>query len=305
MSSKIQKNSIFLDTLAQLPTDSLNNLKKRARSKCFTQAVTGRLLYLNSPLHKYYQSAYYCAHILKQEGKKVTSHYCKTRVCHICNRISTAKLIKGYINQLMSLDGLQFVTLTIPNCNESELNVTVDSMLKSISNIVRVIRERKKIKINGIRKIEGTYNFIENTYHPHIHLLVDSNAGNLIVTEWLKRYPKAKLSAQNVRIADKNSLNELFKYTTKIISRTKVGVIDIYVPALDKIMLSLKGRRCFQPFGNIKKVDEDEINLESQEYDDIEEYDFIEWIWKDCDWVNGSKTLTGYIPPDIEINYFE
>lgn len=304
MDSKIQKNRIFLDTLGQLPTDDLNNLKKRARSKWYTQAVTGRLLYLESPLHKYYQSAFYCAHILKQEGKKVTAHYCGTRVCHICNRIRTAKLIKGYINQLMDLGGLQFVTLTIPNCTEDELKDTVDSLLKSISNIVRVIRERKKIKINGIRKIEITYNSIVNTFHPHIHLLVDSNAGDLIVTEWLKRYPEAKIQAQDVRVADKNSLNEIFKYTTKIVSKSK-GHINIFIPALDKILLSLKGRRCFQPFGIIKKIDEDDASLESVEYDDIQEYDYIEWIWSECDWINGNKTLTGYVSPDIDLNFIE
>lgn len=304
MTSKVLKNTISLDTLGQLPTDDLNNLKKRARSKWYTQAVTGRLLYLESSLHKYYQSAYYCAHILKQEGKKVTAHYCGTRVCHICNRIRTAKLIKGYINQLLVLDGLQFVTLTVPNCNEDELKDTVESLLKSVSNIVRVIRERKKIKINGIRKIEITYNSIVDNYHPHIHLLVDCNVGDLIVTEWLKRYPNANLKAQDVSIADKGSLNEIFKYTTKIVSKSK-GRIDIFIPALDKILLSLKGRRCFQPFGIIKKIDEDDTTLESVEYDDIEEYDYIEWIWSDCDWVNDSKTLTGYVSPDVEFNFVE
>jgi hypothetical protein len=204
----------------------------------------------------------------------------------------------------MALDGLQFVTLTVPNCNENDLKHTVDSLLKSTSNIIRVIRERKKIKINGIRKIESTYNSIANTFHPHIHLIVDSNAGDLIVTEWLKRYPEAKFAAQNVRVADKGSLNEIFKYTTKIVSKSK-GRIDIFIPALDKILLSLKGRRCFQPFGIIKKIDEDDTSLESVEYDDIQEYDYIEWIWSECDWINGSKTLTGYVSPDIELNFIE
>ena len=304
MTPKIGKKGVPLDTLGQLPTDDLKNLQKRARSKWYTTAISGRLLYLNSELHKYYQSAFYCSHILKQESKKITTKYCDTRICHVCNRIRTAKLMNGYVQQLLALGSLQFVTLTVPNCYDTELHNTVDSIIKSFSNIVRVIRERKKIPVNGIRKLEITYNYHSNTYHPHIHVLVDRNAGDLIVTEWLKRYPNAKRKAQDIRNADKGSLNEMFKYTTKIVTKSK-GKIDVYIPALDRILISLKGRRCFQHFGKIKKVEEEITDLESVEYEDIPEYEFIEWVWDDCDWVNGSKTLTGYISPDIQFNFVE
>jgi hypothetical protein len=304
MFPKVAKNSVPLDTLGQLPTDDLKNLKKRARSKWYTMAITGRLLYLNSPLHKYYQSAYYCSHILKQEGKKVTARYCDTRVCHICNRIRTAKMIKGYVTQLASLEDLEFVTLTVPNCYVTGLGFTIDSLLKSFSNIVRVLRERRKIAVNGIRKLEITYNTVTDTYHPHIHLLVDGGVGNLIVTEWLNRYGDARLEAQDVRNADRGALNEIFKYTTKIVTKSK-NRIDVFIPALDSIMIALKGRRCFQPFGKIKKVEEDISGIDSVEYEDIQPYDFVEWIWDECDWTNDGKTLTGYVCPNVDFNFVE
>jgi hypothetical protein len=304
MASKIRKKGLPLDTLAQVPTNDLKCLKKRARSKWYTMAITGRLLYQDSILHKYYQSAYYCSHILKQEGKKITAHYCNTRICHVCNRIRTAKLMNGYISQLQKLEPLQFVTLTVPNCNVTELGVTIDSLLKSFSNIIRVIRERRKIQLNGIRKLEVTYNHVTNTYHPHIHVLVDSNVGDIIVTEWLKRYDSAKIQAQDVRNADKGALNEIFKYSTKIVTRGK-NRLEVFIPALDNIMISLRGRRCFQPFGSIKKIEEDVNGIEAIEYEEIEPYDFIEWIWQECDWVAENKTLTGYVSPDIEISFIE
>ena len=304
MDPKVGKKGIPLDTLAQLPTDDLKSLKKRARSKWYTTAISGRLLYLDSPLHKYYQSAFYCSHILKQEGKKVTAHYCNTRICHICNRIRTAKLMNGYVSQLQKLGSLQFVTLTVPNCSVTELDDTIDSLLKSFSNILRVIRERRKISINGIRKLEVTYNYVTNTYHPHIHVLVDGGSGEIIVTEWLKRYDTASEKAQDCRNADAKGLNEIFKYTTKIVTKSNKK-IEIYIPALDSIMLALRGRRCFQPFGSIKKVEEDITGIESVEYDEIEAYDLIEWIWDECDWVADNRTLTGYISPDVEFEFIE
>lgn len=215
--------------------------------------------------------------------------------------------MNGYVSQLQKLGELEFVTLTVPNCYVTQLSVTIDSLLRSFSNIIRVVRERRKIPVNGIRKLEVTYNEVTDTFHPHIHVLVDSGVGELIVTEWLNRYVTAKRVAQDVRPADNDSLNEIFKYSTKIVTKSKKqrNTLDVYIPALDSIMVALRGRRCFQPFGAIKKVEEDVTGVEAEEYADIEYYDFIEWIWEDCDWVAGNKTLTGYVSPDIEINFIE
>jgi hypothetical protein len=76
-------------------------------------------------------------------------------------------------------------------------------------------------------------------------------------------------------------------------------------------MVALKGKRTFQPFGSIRKVAEDINGIQSQEYQGIKEYPFVTWIWEECDWVlsnvteMGRDTLTGYIPPDIQIQFVE
>ena len=93
----------FLDTLAQLPPNKYGNdetLRKRARSKHYTQSIVIPLLHLKSPLHKYYQSAFYCNTELQQSGVTLKGKYCNTRCCNVCNRIRTAKLMKGYLNQM-------------------------------------------------------------------------------------------------------------------------------------------------------------------------------------------------------------
>jgi hypothetical protein len=205
----------------------------------------------------------------------------------------------------MGLPVLRFVTLTIPNVKGSILRYTVKEMKKQLSLIIRVIRERRCIPISGLIKTEITYNHVQDTYHPHFHLLVDDDTGaKLIVQEWLNRYTTAREVAQDIRVADNGSLNELFKYTTKIVDKTRKG-IKVYLPALDTIMQSLYRLRCFQPFGRIKKVEEDIKELDSQVYHGIPEYDFIEWIWDECDWYSEvlGDTLTGYIPQDINIEH--
>lgn len=312
------KNHSILDTLAQVAPNTLIGLQKRARSKWYTTHIVCKLKYLEDTiLKKYYSHAWNCNHKIYQDGQKLTSKYCNTRVCHICTRIRTAKLMNGYVDQLMKLDDVEFVTLTIPNCKSKDLHLIVDRILKQISLIFKNFREKKGIKISGIRKLEITYNVSTDTYHPHLHLLVDKKAGNLIVDQWLQRMPEAKregydyvkkclVPLQVVQKADKGSLSEIFKYTTKIIV-AKRNQMNVYLRPLNEILECLYRRRCFQPFGIVKMVSEDVDKLEGKVYEDLADNGggITEWVWKDCDWINEKKTLSGYVPPEIEFNFFE
>lgn len=316
MSAKIVKKALdgganvgSLDTLAQLPPKSPfgNNkgvLLKRARAKYHTQKVVLGLVDIGSELNQYYWNAYHCCDTIKQNGKEFTSTYCNTRICHVCNRIRTAKLMNGYLPQLKDRN-LSFVTLTIPNVKKDELKRTISEMIKTATLIIRNMRERKSISANGIRKIEVTYNKESNTYHPHFHLLVDNGADE-ILSQWLKRYPTAKRIAQDIRPADQNSLNELFKYSTKIIEGKTGKTIEIHCNALDTIMIALKGKRIFQPFGDIRKVSEEVEQLDVQEIEEVEPTNEI-WHWHNHDWftiINPDKIpLTEYEPPPIKFNY--
>jgi len=303
------KKSTSLDTLAQLPTaDKI--LYKKARAKYYTNKIVAPLLYLDSPLHKQYQRAYYCNHTIIQDGNKFTSKYCNSRACHICNRIRTAKCMNGYTAQLQGLGQLSFTTLTIRNVNKEQLRDTVKHMSKSLTNIVRVIRERKKIDISGIRKIEITYNPLTDTYHPHIHLLHNKDCGKMIIEEWLNRYSNdAELKAQDTRKANKESLNELFKYSTKVAYKAKGDKAHkVFIPALDAILIALNGLRTFQPFGAIKKQSEEVQELQVQEVEGIEQ-EYTEWGYNEQinDWQDIYQThrrLTNYKPPEIKMEIY-
>jgi len=317
-SNSRQSGALFLDTLAQLPPNKYGNdetLRKRARSKNYSQNILRPLLHLNSPLHKYYQQAFYCNTELQQSGVTLRGSYCNTRCCNVCNRIRTAKLMNGYMNQM---NGQQyFVTLTFPNVKQKHLSDSITQMIKNMTLIIRNLREKKKMDINGFRKLECTYNDDPNnksynTYNPHFHLLVDSEEGaNKIVDQWLKRYPTAKRVAQNITKADENSKNELFKYTTKIGVKSKKaqedeegrGEIRITIKALDQILIAMKGKRVFQPFGKIKKESE-EVNgeeLNAQSYN-IPQVNSMNWIWVKYDWFNKyHQKLACVSPPKYKI----
>jgi hypothetical protein len=54
-------------------------------------------------------------------------------------------------------------------------------------------------------------------------------------------------------------------------------------------------------------VSEEVDEIDCVEYDDLPD-DFgvpILWEWNECDWVYEGDTLTGYIPPEMEIKFVE
>lgn len=328
------QNGAPLDNIAQLPTTTNKTLSKRARSKFYTQKIVYPLLYIDSPLNKNYSRAFHCGSVIKQYGKNLVSRYCNSRLCHTCNRIRTAKMMKGYIDPLKELGNLYFTTLTIKNVKSENLNQTIEDMIKNMSNIIRVLREKRKINISGIRKIEITYNHKKDDYHPHFHILHNMDVGDIIIEEWLKRNPTAKKQGWDwkkkkmvdIQVSkqvtkenddDKKYLNELFKYATKFIIKDdkERGILNVYVPALDNILKSLHKKRTIQSFGEIKRlklnedIEEEIEELVSQEIEDIEEEIYKEWNWSYdgivYDWLdNSSKRLTDYEPPDIEFTYY-
>lgn len=220
----------------------------------------------------------------------------------VCNRVRTAKLINGYLPEIKELPSKYFVTLTIPNVGYLELSTAIDQMIKQCTLINRHIREKRALSFKGIRKIECTYNADRNDYHPHFHIIVDSHAvAELFVSEWLQRYPKAKMISQDIREADDGAVLELFKYFTKVIASPKKKTTTqrmVYTRALDTIFRAMVGKRVFQPMG-IKKVSED-VDPTLSEIFDIEETDGDVWVWLASDWVSTDtgELLTNHVPSE-------
>jgi len=354
------KKPIFLaslDKLVQVPTKEIvipsdgkgnkrsrKSLSTRASRKYRTNQILAPLLHysksIDSPLHNHYQKAFYCNTSLTQINGKLTGKYCNSRVCHTCNRIRTAKQINGYepimARSVLGGNRIAFATLTIPNVKDTELKDIIKIMKKELSLIQRVLKERRGVTAKGITKLEITWSFKRKDFHPHFHILSDSFEYNqMIIEEWLKRFPTATIKAQENKYATiKNGLKELFKYSTKIIdtdssSNKKIenkttAHVNLY--ALDVIMNALHKQRTITAFG-MKQLSEEVDSLVSQEYCDLPptpykklvettlfdsstysyykamSYEFfptIEWVWKDNEWYSQGYCdgipLSGYIP---------
>ena len=177
-------------TLAQLrkiplktaPPLQSANLKKRAKSKHFSNELSLALVDTKSELNQAYWNTWHCNEVLDQNGKTITGRYCKNRWCNTCNRIRTAKLIKGYEKPLKELKDMQFVTLTIPNVKASALKTSIEDMIAEFKRIQETFRKRGT-PIVGLRKLECTYNATTKTFHPHFHAGV---SGKKVADELVK-----------------------------------------------------------------------------------------------------------------------
>jgi len=320
METKITENTInpkfppgnlpsFFNTLAQPGTKEKktgkNTLKRRAVAKFISNAILLNLVDQDSDLNQSYWNSFHCSSALVQDGKKITGKYCNNRWCIVCNRIRTAKMINGYMPTIkQEIKQPYFVTLTIPNVVGSDLKRSVREMLSTFIRINNLFRHRRNYRIKGIRKIEVTHNSTENTFHPHFHLIIDTQlAAAELITAWLKAYPEANRVAQDMRPADDGSMIELFKYTTKLTTKSDItregdkAEIKINPEALDIIFKALYQIRTFQPLG-IKKVPvkEDIEELQAELFDDLSALTCEVWGWeqKISDWVSADgECLTG------------
>jgi hypothetical protein len=306
----------LLSNKEQLKKDE-SVLLKKAKAKHFTFTIVNALTQIDSPLQEGYKRSLECSNTLNQNENKVTAKYCKNRWCIVCNRIRTAKLINGYTPILNTFDSPQLLTLTIPNMKVDQLPSAMNAMQFIWRKIYKHLKKPSSNKkyqapIQGLKKLECTYNPLEDTYHPHYHFITENDLmAELIMQRWLsywnsncylpKGYQCGKLSAdaQNYKpIEDSGGFLELFKYFTKIISKSyntkDYSIEGIYIEPLDKIFQSMYAKRTFEPIG-IKAISEDIDELQTETYTHLA-YESKLWEWAGEDWISNEQPLTGYKP---------
>lgn len=222
----------------------------------------------------------------------------------VCNSIRTAKNIIRYAPIVSSWgDDVYFVTLTEKNCKGDCLRDRIGRMQKIFTQIKDCLRRRLRRsksttdRLTGIRKIECTHNSKTNEYNPHFHLILrNADHAQFIVNEWIKRNVYAQRLGQDIRKAKGDSLIELFKYMTKVVTRTDNRSIQINYRSLDVIFKALRRKRTVQPFGFVASKGEEE----EQEVDATAVSAVYTWVNDMYDWVDEStgEVLSEYTPSE-------
>jgi hypothetical protein len=312
---------------------TFDNLKKRARAKFVTHSLASGLIKNGSKENEHaYQRILNCCSILEKKEDKLKAHYCNNRMCLVCSRIKTANLINGYAETIEKFANKKFITLTIPNCKDKELEQTLRKMSYGFSKLKRNIKKRYNITVEGIRHVEITYNENEKTFHPHYHIVINekifnrnfkkNSASATIVYYWLKQMKKEGikplLMCQDITQGNNGSVKELFKYFAKTIYKkqqrngnTTVTEIRTIPPKqLDVIYTATYRKRMFQPF-SIRKLKEfseienqyNDVNIKKIDVADC--IDTLErkenlYYWRYKDWISQTGVLlSNYEPSEM------
>ena len=166
-----------------------------------------------------------CSNRIEVENGKITKVFrCKHKLCSICNGIKQCKLIERYTPFFeLHKEDVYLVTLTFKNVCANRLNKACHDQRAMFScirtSMNRNLKRSGLSNLEGVLKLETTVNFIEGTYHPHLHILiVGKDNAEAIPDAWIKKASQygyeTDARAQDVRKC--TNLKEIFKYVTKI-----------------------------------------------------------------------------------------
>lgn len=97
---------------------------------------------------------------------------CDDRLCQLCARSRVARLLQAYGKVLKGLEGARMVTISMRSRPLGELKLAV----KELWDAFKRLRHRKiwKLVRGAIAALEITFNPQSQTWHPHLHIVVDS-----------------------------------------------------------------------------------------------------------------------------------
>ena len=268
------------------------SLYHSALRKGYTNVTLGRLIDVSNKVwNGRYWKTFHCSKTKLQDGDVLRGSLCRQRWCQNCNRIKTAELRNAYekpFKDLQDEDDLYFITLTSPTVKKSKLNDEITKRYKAFTRIKDNLRKRYSINLVGCRKLEVTYNQEKDWYHPHFHFIQKGKKeAEMLLKLWMKQFPRAGLKGQEVKLIPKNNdgkdLQEIFKYATKHEVKDETSA-----EALHHIYACIRGRRVFQTYGKLKKVEEVKEANNSEIKADWLEFGYHIWEFNDHtkDWIN-------------------
>jgi len=190
-------------------------------------------------------------------------HRCLHKLCETCTAYRNDKIFAKYMPHIKKAKHLKFLTLTMKNI--SYLTRDELKQLKYDFKKLRLKYLRTHIISGGIWKLEVTFNEEENTWHPHIHALIDMR---YITQQQLSQYWKEIRKDNAFIIHIREAYQEDVKYLKKYISYISDEM------KLKHFLEATRGDRFIQAFGSWMRK-EDELS-ESEEKVYISENDVQE-----------------------------
>lgn len=236
---------------------------------------------LRSGLRKRAMALKYCgtdltfAETVSDRLKLVQANFCRDRLCPMCTWRRSLKLF-GQTRKLMqaitAAEQLRyiFLTLTVRNCDATNLASTIDDLISGFSRLMR----RKDVKsktLGAVRQLEVTFNSNPHssafkTFHPHLHVIFavrqsyftsgKSDLRMITQLQWRKMWAECmdldydpQVDVRTIYGKPEQAVAEIAKYPVKINSLVKMSQDDLQDFAVYNMAVSLVSKRLIEYYG--------------------------------------------------------
>lgn len=221
-----------------------------------------------------------------------TANFCRVRLCPMCSWRRSVKLfgqtarVAGEMLERYPKTRFLFLTLTVKNCKDVDLQGVLKNMDKAFSYITAASRtfaaakDFKKNLLGYMRATEITYNQHEDTYHPHFHCILAVKStyfgrGYMNHDEWRELWKAAagldyepEVRIQTIQAGKQNGMAgavaEVAKYPVKASALLEVENEDRAVDALIVLARAMQNRRMVT-FGGVFKTIRAELKMQNVE----------------------------------------
>jgi len=282
--NEVSQEETFVSLDVPKPPELIKATEKRLR--CEVLASSFKRLHCDGKASRIRDcgTKFVYAHIIvEQRWVYRFGNYCRERLCPMCVMRRT-KQIFAQVSQVMNVVEKEspeltpvFLTLTLRNCKAENLEAELDIVFAGWHRLIN--NKRMKRLIQGwFRALEVTYNEKDDTYHPHVHVIMlmppsyFKDPKDYMTTEkWVKAWHKALRLDYDpicyIRAVDKEDGNysaavgEIAKYTVKDVDYLKDDAV-----LTDRLVsifgTALKGRRLYA-FGGVMKETAKQLKLEN------------------------------------------
>jgi plasmid rolling circle replication initiator protein Rep len=212
------------------------------------------------------------------------ANFCRQRVCPMCQFRKSEKMFADMLQVVELLRGkyrFLHMVLTIPNSKyDIELVNGVKLLYKAFGNLIHSGKPKKAFK-GVLRCLEVSYNYDNDTFHPHLHCLVavkpsyfndtkvymsvdeirklwTAAVNNAIAkmdgVDFARSDAELQCSIRAIREGDYRGIAEVCKYCLKPLNLDKSDNERQNKRVLLSLWHSLKGARFVQKYGVIKEA---------------------------------------------------
>jgi plasmid rolling circle replication initiator protein Rep len=129
---------------------------------------------------------------------------CNDKLCANCSQIRSVVAVTKYKSMVESMENPVMLVLHQKSPPRGELKETLDAMQNDWRTIMKVEAKKDGGGFDGICALEVTTNERDETFHPHLHIIIEQKHAMALLNRWCEMESLRIL--QNIKISEKNKI---------------------------------------------------------------------------------------------------